>query len=611
MNKLTDKVDSEVGVEIIPAELAVRAMRDSGYRNTDYALAELIDNSVQANASQVDVICIEVMKQVKQRKGRRIDQIAVIDNGYGMTPETLRIALQFGNGTHLKDRKGIGRFGMGLPNSSISQCRRLQVWSWEAGPNNAMWTYLDVDEIEAGRLKAVPQPVQKPVPSEWLERSDLFATSGTLVLWSNFDDHRLQWRGAKATLENTETLIGRMYRKFIDAGELTIRLAAFNEGEATFDAPARVNDPLYLIPESSTPSPFENEPMFQTWGEGDQEFKIEMDGEVHSVIVRISWAKEDSVTRGSSGDRGSTSYGKHAAKNVGVSVVRERRELELDKAWTIGYDPRERWWGVEVEFPSALDEIFGVTNNKQHANTFASMAQFDWEEEAEPGEHRSAFRDRLLSNGDPRGLLIDITKYIKDQLDEIRRRIKAQTKGKRSTQKRHDDPDVEDQASDKFRERAESGHEVPSDDAGFSDGDREGLQDDLTENDHYSDENAKSIVEAAISRNRRVQFSTGHLDGHHFFSIKQFGNLTKITFNTIHPIYEQLLEVLNPETENDTDADLLDRIHRASDTLKLLFAAWARYELEETQKHDDLMEMRQEWGKMTKVFLREDGEGLT
>ena len=609
MNQSTDKGQADLGAEIIPPELAVRAMRDSGYRNTDYALAELIDNSLQANATRVEVICYEVMKQVSQRKSRRIEQIAVVDNGDGMTPETLRIALQFGNGTHLRDRKGIGRFGMGLPNSSISQCRRLEVWSWQAGPNNAMWTYLDVDEIERGHLKSVPQPVHKPIPTEWRERSGLFRTSGTLVLWSNFDDHRLQWRGAKATLENTETLIGRMYRKFIDAGELTIRLAAYHDGEATFDAPTRVNDPIYLTKDSAAPPPFDKEPMFQTWGERDQNFTIEFDGKAHTVVVRISWAKEDTVTRGSSADRGSTAYGKHAAKNVGVSVVRERRELELDKSWTIGYDPRERWWGVEVEFPSALDEIFGVTNNKQHANTFASMAQFDWEEEAEPGEQLSAFRDRMLANGDPRGLLIEIAEYIQSQLNEIRRRIKAQTIGKRSTQKRHDDPDVEDQATDKFRERAQSGHEVPSDNAGFSDSDQKNLQDDLIEDDYYSSVDAKKIVDAVVSRKRNVQFSTGYLDGHHFFSMKQFGNLTKIAFNMNHPIYEQLLEVLDPATEDDTDADLLDRVHRASDTLKLLFAAWARYELEETQKHDELMEMRQEWGKMAKVFLREEADG--
>ena len=138
MNRMKSNAEDEFGAEIISPELAVRAMRDSGYRNTDYALAELIDNSMQANATQVDVICLEIMKQVSQRKSRRIEQIAVVDNGDGMTPETLRIALQFGNGTHLRDRKGIGRFGMGLPNSSISQCRRLEVWSWQAGLNNAM-----------------------------------------------------------------------------------------------------------------------------------------------------------------------------------------------------------------------------------------------------------------------------------------------------------------------------------------------------------------------------------------------------------------------------------------------------------------------------------------
>lgn len=43
----------------IPADLAIQAMRDSGYKNTAYALAELIDNSVQAEAKNIEIICIE------------------------------------------------------------------------------------------------------------------------------------------------------------------------------------------------------------------------------------------------------------------------------------------------------------------------------------------------------------------------------------------------------------------------------------------------------------------------------------------------------------------------------------------------------------------------
>src|SRR3546814_17186215 len=86
---------------------------------------------------------------VQKRQRARMTEIAVIDNGEGMTSEVLTMALEFGNGMRLADRSGIGRFGMGLPNASISQCRRLDVWTWQAGPDNAVHSYLDVDDIRS------------------------------------------------------------------------------------------------------------------------------------------------------------------------------------------------------------------------------------------------------------------------------------------------------------------------------------------------------------------------------------------------------------------------------------------------------------------------------
>lgn len=111
---------------IVPSHLAVKAMRDSGYKNIAYALAELIDNSIQAGATHVEVLLAERYERVVEREKRRIYQIGVMDNGGGMTADVLRMALQFGNGTRLnnRDRTGMGRFGMGLPSASISQCRR-------------------------------------------------------------------------------------------------------------------------------------------------------------------------------------------------------------------------------------------------------------------------------------------------------------------------------------------------------------------------------------------------------------------------------------------------------------------------------------------------------
>ncbi len=545
--------------EIIPPGLAVKAMRDSGYKNTAYALAELIDNSFQANASNVEVICLEARRQVNERTSRRIQEIATLDNGDGMTPETLRLALQFGNGTHLTDRKGIGRFGMGLPNSSISQCRRVEVWTWQNGPDNAMYSYLDVDEIEGRRLCAVPAPAHKPLPNEWRARSDNIETTGTLVLWTKFDDHRLSWRGARATLDHIESLVGRMYRKFIYDGRLSIRLLALlREGndESTIDKAVRVNDPLYLMPDSLTPEPFNIEPMFQRWGEKDEEFSIDYEGATHDVVVRMSWAREKTVPEDRS-DRGSKLYGKHAAKNIGLSIVREGRELDLDPAWTNSYDPTERWWGVEVEFPSTLDEVFGVTNSKQSTTIFSHMAQFDWKAEADSGESRSEFQERIQREGDPRAILLPVVDHIRNQIQEVRKRLKKQNVGRRTKEGRHDEPDVSDLATTKFRERAEKGHEIKSDREEFTEHDRDSLEKDLTEDKHYRQDVAHEIAQAAFKRKRKVIFIVKAMEGYAFFNVEhKQGGVTEVVFNSNHPFYEQLIESLRPQIGDETDADL-------------------------------------------------------
>ena len=593
---------------IIPPSLAIRAMRDSGYRNTAYALAELIDNSVQAGAKEVEVICIEERQMINKHARRRISTIGVLDNGSGMDPGVLQIALQFGNGTRLNDRSGIGRFGMGLPNSSISQCRRVGVWTWQNGPDNAMYTYLDVDEIERGSLTAVPEPQVSALPPEWRKRSNIVDTTGTLVLWSHFDDYRLTWRGANATLRNTEELVGRIYRKFIDNGQVTIRLLALENENPTSDDYVRVNDPLYLMKYSSTPAPFDEQPMFQKWGEKDEVFLIKHDDEGHQVKVRVSWAREETFTEDGS-NRGAQPYGKHAAKNLGVSIVRAGRELDLDSGWINSYDPTERWWGVEVEFPPALDEIFGVTNNKQSATIFSEMSQFDWKTEAEPGETTTEFRDRVQSEGDPRALLLPIVNHIKGQIAAVRKRIEVQGKGRRSPKDRHDKPGIEDLATSKFRERAERGHETEYDKEEFNQEDRDLFEEDLKTNKQYSEDVAQNIANVVLTRKRKVVFLTKAMDGYAFFNVEyHHGGLTAIVFNTNHPCYNGLIETLHPNIDDETDAELMDRINQASDTLNLIFAAWARYEMEEVYQRDKLFDMRQEWGRMARFILTEQVE---
>lgn len=601
---------SDEHIEIIPPELAVKAMRDSGYRNTAYALAELIDNSAQAQASLIEVFCIEHREQINQRERRKIKELAVLDNGHGMNEEVLRKALQFGNGTHLNDRNGIGRFGMGLPNASISQCRRIDVWTWQNGAKNALYTYLDVGEIEAGTMRNVPEPKHDPLPSAWNGRASEIGQTGTLVRWSQFDEHRLTWKSGRATLQNTAPLVGRMHRRFINSNNLEIQLISLEGDEETYKAKVFPNDPLYLMSSSSTPSPFDAKPMFQKWGERDEEFSVNWNGGVHKVIVRIAWARPETIPDDGT-DRGSKDYGKHAAKNIGVSIVRAGRELDLDTSWTIGYDPRERWWGGEVDFPPALDEVFGVTNNKQSATVFSHMARFDWKMEAEPGESYTELKERLRADGDPRVYLIDIAQYIHDQLSDVRERLKDQTKGIRGGTKRHDDTSVEDRASTKFKQRAEEGHKTDQDDEVFDEDAAKQLRDDLVEKKHYPEQAASAIAAAIEKRGRRVIFLEQEADSPAFFQIQNApGGITEIIFNRQHPAFEYLIRTLESEVDPDNAdvGELAERLSNASDTLKMLFAAWARYEMEDVPNRDRIKDMRHDWGKMARIFLRDEDD---
>ena len=155
-----------------------------------------------------------------------MSEIAVVDNGVGMDRTTLRCALKFGDGTRLdRSSRGIGRFGVGLPQSSISQCKRVDIWTWQNGATNAFHCYLDLEEIKISGRKDVPEVMPEAVPDKWLEIADnVSAPTGTLVVWSQLD--RVRWSGGTKTLERTAELCGRIYRKFLtdDKKKISINL---------------------------------------------------------------------------------------------------------------------------------------------------------------------------------------------------------------------------------------------------------------------------------------------------------------------------------------------------------------------------------------------------
>src|SRR3954454_19801367 len=129
--------------DILVGDAFVRGMRDIGYKSTAFALAELIDNAIQADATHVDLV-------FGFDGGSKPTQIAVVDDGYGMEPTMIRASLVWGAGTRAENRQGFGKYGYGLPSASVSQAFRAEVYS-KTPDGGWHMAYLDIDEIKDGK----------------------------------------------------------------------------------------------------------------------------------------------------------------------------------------------------------------------------------------------------------------------------------------------------------------------------------------------------------------------------------------------------------------------------------------------------------------------------
>ncbi len=601
---------------IVPVHLAIKAMRDNGYKTAAHAIAELMDNSLQAGASIVELLCSEEVSLVNGK--RTLSNIAVLDNGCGMDKDILQLSLQFGNGTHLdaKNQKGMGRFGMGLPAASISIARKVEVWSWQNEVSNALYTYIDIDKIVAGEMVDVPEPIKKPVPHEFIDAAllETVGKTGTLVLWDKIDRYNSK---ASTLFRNSELLIGRMYRYFIESGKTKIRMYSFNKkipADNSCEIYALANDPLYLMSRTSCPEPYNETPLFREYPDYDTycfEIPFNFKGQRYPVNIKYSIAKEEA--RRDLRNAGSTGYGKHASKNIGVSIVRAGRELNLDTNLCIGYDPRERWWGCEISFPPALDEIFGVTNNKQSAIKFSEVAA-DIKNNKSNDDRNLSYQqeqEELYEESEGLAFLYRVVNILHTQINLMRGLVAVQ---KKSTPQnpRHPVLQPEDTATVRTEDRAALGSIGTSDtqEAEMTEEMKQQAIMETLNNQEIDKETSEEIISNLFNpeHQRKYQFIKGHIPSADFFSVSPRGGKILITLNVDHPAYQNLIEVLDDFEPTENSTELYQRLVNASDGLKLLLMAWARFEDEEPvgKRKDFVQNARTDWGRVARDFLRTD-----
>ena len=215
------------GVEVIPsAKRLIRSLRDMGYEFAA-AVADLIDNSIEARANTV---------RVDVEWNGEDSYVMIADNGLGMSAQQLKEALRFGSERDY-DTEDLGKFGLGLKTASLSQCLRLTVASRQnesrADINAYCW---DLAHIEATNRWEILQVRSVDLQSD--ARQHLKETTGTVVIWERLDrilgfkrpDGESARKHLTAMCRELEEHVAMVFHRFLSGDVRGKRLAIYLNG---------------------------------------------------------------------------------------------------------------------------------------------------------------------------------------------------------------------------------------------------------------------------------------------------------------------------------------------------------------------------------------------
>ncbi|MEG0073632.1 MAG: ATP-binding protein [Clostridia bacterium] len=385
-------------IEIMSTGYLTDTIRAAGYKNIENAVSEIIDNSIEANAKEIFIFADTKVKNGKEK----LHEIAFLDNGTGMNESILKGALTLGASQKREKRKGIGRYGVGLTNSSMAITSSVEVYSWQNGIENTKMMLLDLKRLSENNQQYLDAPVSKEIPEKYkkylpsniypnFEKKEIsFNESGTLVIWTNCDRHT---PGKITTLfSNLEKALGRKFRYFIQSDEQSIYLINLKYDDQSRKIIA--NDPLFLMKNNiylgaeehpglckpNADKSIFNEPFFEPYiseNESNENGEIPLKVKYvdknniikeSEVIMKCSIIKEKFYSQQIiPRDPGTTEMGKIAKQLEGISIIRAERELDsgVFDFYSKENTPTHRWWAMELRFEPELDEMFSVTNNKQ------------------------------------------------------------------------------------------------------------------------------------------------------------------------------------------------------------------------------------------------------
>lgn len=371
---LTRILKESATVPLFFAQTLVQSLRDVGYNTTTSALCEHVDNAIEAGATVVRVY----FRQMGRRGAHETD-ILVHDNGKGMAPNVLKVATSFGGSMSYGNRKGIGRFGMGMKTAALSISPVMELYSWQEAEAFYGMT-LDTDAIGRDRSNLVPLPepsfnsilpepilemFTRPVgfPKDATEQQLLapantnvyeqLGTHGTIVFMPDCD--RLTYASDRKLVEHCVKEMARVYRRQIAKG-----LRIYINNRLT-----QAVDPTYSMPNARHTS-IEGLNVKTSRLVVPKTIQVPLHDRtnetapVHLKVYALPIEDWSNLTRKELGSN------LHLFDGQVVSIVRNDREV------SIGYLPgiierhsETHWLRVEIDVSGELDEAFGISSNKQ------------------------------------------------------------------------------------------------------------------------------------------------------------------------------------------------------------------------------------------------------
>jgi hypothetical protein len=578
--------------ERIPAILtghALKSLRDAGY-DFPAAVAEVIDNSIEASANTVTVF----LEHEEDRKGKtHVRRVAVADDGSGMGvgpdgEDVLQHYLQLGYSSRYMSETTIGKYGLGAKLAAFNFAERIDVWS--CADADVGWRHVRFDLTEAfdmereGKTVEISAPDDVPVPAELVELRS--TGTGTLVVWSKVD--RLEAGRVAADANqlrlDLEKELSRIFREFIHGG-IVITVSAPNSSTRLLP-----HDPLFVMENTWADKVLAEEDKRKTGNDEDgkrskknsdahfaaeliADEKIKIKGSVARLRVTL-YPEAVTRKRGSGGDRLATTL--RVPENQGaISFVRLEREINytnVPRILPLGIQEGDRFIGIEVRFTPELDDFFGVRHVKRGVEPRDDLRdqirkllakyipearerlQERWgkvarEEQEHTGEHAA------------------ITDAVKDaNLTLPKGRVK-QTE----TEEEHKQA-LEELAEDVGKETAE-------------------------EKDEYVDrvQELPFVIES-------VSFP-----GQVFIDVQHFSNQVIIRLNTRHRFYRELWEPIREIAQQDPGTVSGEQAVRAArrtlEALSLLVVAYGKAESMDENPREKYMDLRNYWGQFLETLM--------